>query len=61
MTALFKMDGGSVLYICGIYLFLIFLLILGLSILAKYLAERNAKKWERRLAEEDKAKDTNDT
>lgn len=59
MTALFQMDGGSVLYICGIYLFIIFLLILGLSVFAKYLAERNAKKWERRLAEEDKAEDIN--
>jgi hypothetical protein len=43
---------GGLLFICGIYLFLIFLLILGFGALAKYLAQRNADKWEKRLAEE---------
>jgi hypothetical protein len=56
MIALFQGEGGAVFFICGIYLFLIFLLILGLSLLAKYLAERNAKKWERRLREDDKGR-----
>jgi hypothetical protein len=43
MIVLFQNEGGAVFVICSVYLFLIFLLILGLSTLAKYLAEKNAE------------------
>jgi hypothetical protein len=60
MIALFQSEGGAIFFICGIYLFLIFLLILGLGALAKYLAERNAKNWEQRLMEGNREQSTDD-
>ncbi len=60
MIVLLQVYGGEIVVLCGIIIFVAVCLSLVLGVLAKYLAERNAEKWAKRIAEEGTKSKSND-